>query len=51
MDAEPVGPIEPINSRKRMTFPRYALIVFVLMCFYNARAQNKIDEEFGVSDE
>ncbi len=28
-----------------------SLIVFVAMCFYNARAQNKIDEEFGVSDE
>lgn len=28
-----------------------SLIVFVVMCFYNARAQNKIDEEFGVSDE
>jgi len=28
-----------------------SLIVFVLMCFYNARAQNRIDEEFGVSDE
>ncbi|MBL8702006.1 MAG: DUF4212 domain-containing protein [Alphaproteobacteria bacterium] len=28
-----------------------SLIAFVLMCFYNARAQNKIDEEFGVSDE
>ena len=28
-----------------------SLIVFVAMCFYNARAQNRIDEEFGVSDE
>lgn len=28
-----------------------SLIAFVLMCVYNARAQNKIDEEFGVSDE
>ncbi len=28
-----------------------SLIVFVAMCFFNARAQNKIDEEFGVSDE
>lgn len=28
-----------------------ALIVFVFLCFWNASAQNKIDEEFGVSDE
>jgi len=28
-----------------------SLIVFVVLCFWNARAQNKIDEEFGVSDE
>ena len=28
-----------------------SLIVFVLMCFYNARAQNKIDEEFGVAED
>jgi putative solute:sodium symporter small subunit len=28
-----------------------SLIAFVIMCFWNARAQNKIDEEFGVSDE
>ena len=28
-----------------------SLIVFVFLCFWNARAQNKIDEEFGVSDE
>jgi putative solute:sodium symporter small subunit len=28
-----------------------SLIAFVVMCFWNASAQNKIDEEFGVSDE
>ncbi len=28
-----------------------ALIVFVVLCFWNARAQESIDEEFGVSDE
>jgi putative solute:sodium symporter small subunit len=28
-----------------------SLIVFVVLCFWNASAQNKIDEEFGVSDE
>jgi putative solute:sodium symporter small subunit len=28
-----------------------SLIAFLLMCFYNAKAQNAIDEEFGVSDE
>ncbi|MBM3556655.1 MAG: DUF4212 domain-containing protein [Alphaproteobacteria bacterium] len=28
-----------------------SLIVFVVICFWNASAQNKIDDEFGVSDE
>jgi putative solute:sodium symporter small subunit len=28
-----------------------SLIAFVIMCFWNAKAQTKIDEEFGVSDE
>jgi putative solute:sodium symporter small subunit len=28
-----------------------SLIAFVALCFWNAKAQNKIDEEFGVSDE
>lgn len=28
-----------------------SLIAFVLLCFWNAKAQNRIDEEFGVSDE
>ena len=28
-----------------------SLIAFLAMCFYNAKAQNAIDEEFGVSDE
>jgi putative solute:sodium symporter small subunit len=28
-----------------------SLIAFVVMCFWNASAQNKIDEEFGVNDE
>ena len=28
-----------------------SLIAFVVLCFWNASAQNKIDEEFGVSDE
>jgi len=28
-----------------------ALIVFTIQCFWNARAQERIDEEFGVSDE
>jgi putative solute:sodium symporter small subunit len=28
-----------------------SLIVFVVLCFWNASAQTKIDEEFGVSDE
>jgi len=28
-----------------------SLIVFVFLCFWNAFAQEKIDQEFGVSDE
>jgi putative solute:sodium symporter small subunit len=28
-----------------------SLIAFVVLCFWNSSAQNKIDEEFGVSDE
>lgn len=28
-----------------------SLVAFVVLCFWNASAQNKIDEEFGVSDE
>ena len=28
-----------------------SLIVFVILCFWNARAQNKIDEEFGVAED
>lgn len=28
-----------------------SLIAFVVICFWNARAQDKIDEEFGVREE
>ncbi len=28
-----------------------SLIVFVILCFWNAWAQNKIDEEFGVAED
>jgi putative solute:sodium symporter small subunit len=28
-----------------------SLIAFVVMCFWNASAQNKIDEEFGVQED
>jgi putative solute:sodium symporter small subunit len=28
-----------------------SLIAFVILCFWNARAQNKIDEEFGVAED
>ena len=28
-----------------------ALIIFVILCFWNASAQNKIDEEFGVAED
>ena len=28
-----------------------SLIAFVVLCFWNSSAQNKIDEEFGVAEE
>ena len=28
-----------------------SLIIFVILCFWNASAQNKIDEEVGVSED
>jgi putative solute:sodium symporter small subunit len=28
-----------------------ALIVYVVLCFWNASAQDKIDEEFGVAED
>jgi putative solute:sodium symporter small subunit len=28
-----------------------SLIAFVVLCFWNARAQNKIDQEFGVAED
>ncbi len=28
-----------------------SLIAYVVLCFWNAYAQNKIDEEFGVAEE
>jgi len=28
-----------------------SLIAFVVLCFWNAKAQNRIDEEFGVAEE
>lgn len=28
-----------------------SLIVFVVLCFWNSSAQNKIDEEFGVAED
>ena len=28
-----------------------SLIAFVVLCFWNASAQNKIDEEYGVAEE
>ena len=47
-----------LNKIKIIGFPlgfymaaQGSLIAFVVLCFWNARAQNKIDEEFGVSDE
>jgi putative solute:sodium symporter small subunit len=28
-----------------------SLIAYVVLCFWNAKAQNKIDEEFGVAED
>jgi putative solute:sodium symporter small subunit len=28
-----------------------SLVVYVILCFWNARAQNRIDEDFGVAEE
>jgi putative solute:sodium symporter small subunit len=47
-----------LNSIKFLGFPlgfymaaQGSLIAFVLLCTWNAVAQNKIDEEFGVHEE
>ena len=47
-----------LNKIKIIGFPlgfymaaQGSLIAFVVLCFWNAKAQDKIDEEFGVSDE
>ncbi|MSO89128.1 MAG: DUF4212 domain-containing protein [Rhodospirillaceae bacterium] len=48
----------PLNGIKILGFPlgfyfaaQGSLIVFVVLCFWNAHAQNKIDEEFGVAED
>jgi putative solute:sodium symporter small subunit len=47
-----------LNSVKFLGFPlgfymaaQGSLIAYVVLCFWNARAQNKIDEEFGVAED
>lgn len=47
-----------LNEIKFIGFPlgfymaaQGSLIAFVVLCFWNAFAQNKIDEEFGVSED
>jgi len=47
-----------LNSISFLGFPlgfymaaQGSLIVFVILCFWNAAAQNKIDEEFGVAED
>ena len=47
-----------LNQIKFIGFPlgfymaaQGSLIAFVVLCFWNARAQNKIDEEFGVAED
>jgi putative solute:sodium symporter small subunit len=48
----------PLNSIVIFGFPlgwymaaQGSLIAFVVLCFWNARAQNKLDEEFGVAED
>ena len=48
----------PLNSVVILGFPlgfymaaQGSLIAFVVLCFWNASAQNKIDEEFGVAED
>ncbi len=48
----------PLNGIKILGFPlgfyfaaQGSLIAFVVLCFWNAYAQNKIDEEFGVAED
>jgi putative solute:sodium symporter small subunit len=47
-----------LNEIKFLGFPfgfymaaQGSLIAFVVLCFWNAWAQNRIDEEFGVAEE
>jgi putative solute:sodium symporter small subunit len=47
-----------LNSIQILGFPlgfymaaQGSLIAFVVLCFWNAHAQNKIDEEFGVAED
>ncbi|MGE0153321.1 MAG: DUF4212 domain-containing protein [Reyranellaceae bacterium] len=48
----------PLNSIVILGFPlgfymaaQGSLIAFVVLCFWNASAQDKIDEEFGVRED
>jgi putative solute:sodium symporter small subunit len=48
----------PLNNIVILGFPlgfymaaQGSLISYVVLCFWNAHAQNKIDEEFGVAEE
>jgi putative solute:sodium symporter small subunit len=48
----------PLNAIVILGFPlgfymaaQGSLIAFVVLCFWNAAAQNRIDEEFGVAEE
>jgi putative solute:sodium symporter small subunit len=47
-----------LNEIKILGFPlgfyfaaQGSLVFYVVACFWNARAQNKIDEEFGVAED
>jgi len=50
--------VDQLNSINIAGFPlgfymaaQGSLIAFVVLCFWNAHAQNKIDEEFGVAED
>ena len=50
--------VDALNLIKVLGFPlgyymaaQGSLIAFVVMCIWNAKRQDKIDREFGVSDE
>ena len=50
--------VTPLNQIKFIGFPlgfymaaQGSLVSYVVLCFWNASAQNKIDQEFGVAED